>query len=66
MIACLFILWWLSGSASFIWWWTKDYDFTQGEIIICFFSGFLGPLSFFAGWGLHGGKSTIIKRRKSK
>lgn len=46
MIYLAIICWYICGCASFIFWWTKEYDFTAEEIIYCFVAGFLGIISF--------------------
>lgn len=58
------LLWYLVGSASFIYWWTKDSDLSTKEIIFVVLSGFIGPLAFLAGWAIHGNSRVIMRRRK--
>lgn len=48
------IVWFISGAASFIYWWTKDFDFTWEEFPMMVICGVCGPLSFFIGWWVHG------------
>lgn len=57
--------WYLSGVGSFIWWWTKDYNFGPTEAFMSIFIGLVGPIAFFLGWVIHGDKPTtvLIKRR---
>lgn len=37
-------IWVFSGAVSFIFWWTKEFDFTKEELFPCFFSSWSGPL----------------------
>ena len=66
MIALCIGLWLASGIASFIYWWTWDYDFTTKDLFPFAFAALMGPISFAVGAMIHGGGSntTIIKRRK--
>lgn len=48
------IVWFISGAASFIYWWTKAFDFTRNDVPIMVVGGVCGPLSFFIGWCVHG------------
>lgn len=50
----LCILWFISGGASFIYWWTKEFDFTWDEFPISFIGGVVGPFTFLIGWACHG------------
>lgn len=50
----LCILWSISGAASFIYWWTKESDFTWEEFPLMVVGGVCGPVSFFIGWCVHG------------
>ena len=69
IILILTILWWLSGSFSFIYWWTKEFDLETGDIMKAVAMGLLGPLAFPAGWLIHGGDKgregrVLIRKRK--
>ena len=61
----LITAWYISGVASFIYWWTSEFDFTTAQIHICSFMGMLGPIAMIAGFIIHrnGMKSVIIKNR---
>jgi hypothetical protein len=48
-----FILWYLIGCASFVYWWTRDNDFQVINIILMIMAGFTGPLAYFVGYGIH-------------
>lgn len=57
IVSC--IMWYAIGIVSFIYWLTKDYDFTThpGDICACIVSGLIvsgliGPFSFILGWML--------------
>ncbi len=59
------ILYLLSGSASFIYWWTKQHDFTSSEIMLCVLSALIGPIAWFVGRSIHGENDIVIfKKRK--
>lgn len=48
------IVWFISGAASFVYWWTKEYDFTWDYVPLMVIGGVCGPLSFIIGWCIHG------------
>lgn len=54
MILFLVVLWWVIGSASFIYWWTSEYDLTLCSAIGSLAAGVCGPITFFIGWCIHG------------
>jgi hypothetical protein len=65
----LFILWWATGIASFIFWWTHDYDLEVADFIFALsFGGMAGRIEFVIGWFIHGNKGSIrrviLKRRR--
>lgn len=66
IVSC--IMWYAIGIVSFIYWLTKDYDFTThpGDICACIVSGLIGPFSFILGWMLCSNVSekVIFKKRK--
>ena len=67
MIVFLMVLWWVIGSASFIYWWTSELDLTIGAGMGSVGVGFLGPIAFLVGWLIHGKSSSpivLIKARK--
>jgi hypothetical protein len=66
MIGIFIALWWASGIAGFIYWWTSEFDFEVVDIIPVIFVGSLGPLAFIFGCIAHNTDSIIIKGRKSK
>jgi multisubunit Na+/H+ antiporter MnhG subunit len=39
--------WLISGAASYIYWWTKHFDFTTDDIPVCVACALIGPVSFF-------------------
>lgn len=47
------VSWYVIGVYSFYYWWTKDYDLTDEDLVICFFAGFVGIGSWFIGRSLH-------------
>lgn len=62
------LLWYFIGAASFIYWWTKSYDFSLfgEEAACCLVTAFGGPFAFIVGWTIHGkpikGKILFKKR----
>lgn len=67
----LCILWFISGAASFIYWWTKEIDFTWEEFPLMVFGGSCGPVSFLAGWWIHGNslfknKDGVLFKKREK
>jgi len=68
MIEIIFMIfiWFVMGSGSFIFWWTKDHDLGVVELLLSILCGFLGPFSFLIGWMIHGRggeKVILIKKR---
>jgi hypothetical protein len=66
-------VWFASGAASFIYWWTRDFDFTAFEVLLCLWVAPGGPFVFLAGYAIHGkgGRTalmdlTLIRRRDSQ
>lgn len=57
MTALILILagaaWHQIGKRSFIYWWTKDWDYTTEEKGLAFSLGFLGPIAFLIGWSIY-------------
>ena len=53
-IIILISIYFLSGFCSFVYWWTKDYDFTTADILLALFMSLFGPLIFIVGWTIHG------------
>lgn len=70
MIIFLIFLWWCIGVASFIYWWTKDQDFTLGiQVLLAAAVGFMGPLAFLIGFFVHNDDREVIiifKRRNNE
>jgi hypothetical protein len=49
------ILWFIIGYKSFVYWWTKDWDYTSNEVSMAVMASIGGPISFFIGKAIHGG-----------
>ena len=66
LILLIIVLWFSIGVGSFIYFWTKDHDFTLEELYIAIMCGFIGVFTIFGGLMIHGTKKnkTIIKKRK--
>ncbi|PCI28354.1 hypothetical protein COB55_03975 [Candidatus Wolfebacteria bacterium] len=66
----ILIIWYIVGVISHIYWWTKDHDFNQSDILFAILLGFFGPISWFIGWCVQGDlfkiNRVIFKKRKSK
>jgi hypothetical protein len=54
MMTILIVLWLVSGTSGFIYWWTKEFDFTSEQLFVSVFVSILGPVSWFVGWSIHG------------
>jgi len=68
MIILLMVVgWYVSGVASFIFWWTRDYDLALGDAVFGLFVGAAGPFAWGIGWVVHGrsSKEIIVLRRRS-
>lgn len=61
-IILIAIVWYIIGCASFIYWWTRDYDIDTTHIFGILVIGLGGVFSFFIGWTIHGG--SLIKNPK--
>lgn len=59
----IILIWYIIGLFSFIYWWTRDYNFTTKELPTCLFASILGPITFLVGAGIHG-KIVIFRKRK--
>ena len=68
LITVLAICWYVSGICSFIYWWTKEYDFRSDDISTALFVGIIGILAWLVGWFILGSNSNnykvIIKKRE--
>lgn len=63
----IIVLWWAIGTASFIYWWTSEFDLTVCSGIGSLFAGSVGPIAFFIGWCIHGEArlpTVLMKARK--
>lgn len=65
MITFITILWWLSGVAGFVFWWTKEYDLTlePSQIFLSIFVGLIGPAAWILGAVIHGGDGGVAKAK---
>jgi len=66
MILGIGIVWLLLGMLSFIYWWTKECDFTVRKLGLCLFVSWMGPIAFLVGIMIHGNSSGVIIRRRDK
>lgn len=54
LIVIFIVLWLITGWAGFVYWWTKEYDYTYSDIPISILVAFMGIISWFAGRSIHG------------
>lgn len=72
MTILLITIWFLLGLCSCVYWWTKDSDFTVGDIGFALLVSVSGPFSFVVGWGMHSKESNkifdkiIIRKKEGK
>lgn len=68
MTALLIIAWLVTGYASFVYWWIKDFDFCVNDAIFAIIPALIGPTWFFMGWCIHGDRidKPLIKQRGVK
>ena len=61
----LFVLWLVCGVAGFIYWWTKEHDFTSDDILFALIAAILGPVAWLEGWanGSSSEPTVFLKRR---
>jgi hypothetical protein len=60
-------LWFASGAASFIYWWTRNYDLESSDLPLVLMNGFTGPLAFLVGMSMHADRKAsrvLIRKRK--
>ncbi len=60
------VLWYAVGVASFIYWWTRDYDFTTGELGLALLEGIIGPLAFIFGAIMHSKGTYVLVNKRTK
>jgi hypothetical protein len=58
-------VWYAFGVASFIFWWTREFDLTTEEIGTCLYAGLLGPIAWILGSTIHGETVTPVRKRSS-
>jgi hypothetical protein len=67
MMTILIVLWLVSGTSGFIYWWTKEFDFTSELLFVSVIVSILGPVSWFVGWGIHGkGSAKVYIKKRGK
>ncbi len=58
------LIWYFVGAASFVFWWTKDFDMTVSYIPIVIVVGLVGPIAFLVGYAMHGkGKEKVLFKK---
>jgi hypothetical protein len=60
------IVWYCSGVAGFLFWWTRDFDFTTKEVPTACMIGLMGLFAWPVGIFIHGikGNKVIIGKRQ--
>ena len=61
------LAWIIVGLWGFIYWWTTEYDLTMSEIFILIIGALMGPMSWLAGYIIHGkpkDKSKILVKKR--
>lgn len=56
--------WLISGYKFFVYWWTKDYDYTINEVPYALGASFLGPFCYYAGRNIHTDKKPKVINKK--
>lgn len=57
------VSWWVVGVAGFVFWWTKEFDFTFGcDILMSCIVGIAGPVSWVIGYLVHGQPHEFIPK----
>ena len=69
MILLCLAAWLIIGAFGFIYWWTKDEDLTNNEVVLIVGGALAGPLARIVGYTIHGvsedaGSRVIFKKRK--
>lgn len=54
LIMLIAVVWIALGLSGFLFWWTREYDFTTKDIGFAVLMSFLGPIGWLAGWDIHG------------
>jgi hypothetical protein len=54
-ISIVLILWYVSGIASFVFWWTRSENLADYLFVffVAFFAGFTGPFAWVTGYCIH-------------
>lgn len=66
IIILIIISWLILGATGFLYWWTKDCNFTTREIPLLIFVMFLGPSNWIFGAMIHGNRNNSIILRKRR
>ena len=65
-VCVILAAWFFSGLASFIYWWTQEFDFETSDIWFAILMAWIGPIAFLIGAVCHtpsGRPKVLIKRR---
>lgn len=69
-MALVMLAWYAIGVASFVYWWTSEFDLKPQDVAFGAIVGIVGPFVFLLGWIIHGDSlgnaSILMKKRKPK
>lgn len=60
----LFIIWYVLGVISFIYWWTTEFDLCKKALGVGLFAGIIGPFAFILGWSIHGKTNKVLMKKR--
>jgi len=77
MITLIIVIgtWLVSGTTGFIYWWTRQHNYTNKDICLSLFVSIIGPLAWIVGKNIHSDRpihpfvyedGIIIKQRNLK
>jgi hypothetical protein len=53
MILLVFIAWYLMGIASFLFWWSREFNIITNDLFMSLIVGVLGPTAWMLGYIMH-------------
>lgn len=59
-------MWLLTGWLSFVFWWTKEFDFTVKDLSASFFIALCGPLVWVIGYFKFAKEGKILIKKKGE
>ena len=58
MVIFFLFLWYLTGFAGFVFWYTKDHNVDIGGLLLGLLVCLMGPFTWIVGWVIHGDMPT--------